>query len=62
MMEVAPTSPVIEKIISAQAKNLDTPTSLSIIKEWVALSEEGSRGGQAGELSRAIDTLLGLAL
>jgi L-cysteine:1D-myo-inositol 2-amino-2-deoxy-alpha-D-glucopyranoside ligase len=62
MMEVAPTAPVIEKIISAQANNLDTPSSLVSLKEWVVLSENGSHGGQAGELSRAIDALLGLAL
>lgn len=62
MMEVAPTAPAIEKIISAQASNLDTPSSLACLKEWVVLSENGSNGGQAGELSRAIDALLGLAL
>lgn len=62
MMEVAPTATVIEKIISAQANNLDTPKSLASLKEWVVLSENGFHGGQAGELSRAIDALLGLAL
>jgi L-cysteine:1D-myo-inositol 2-amino-2-deoxy-alpha-D-glucopyranoside ligase len=62
MMEVAPTAPVISEIISAQAKNLDTPTSLSSIKRWIEVSESGSDGGEAGELSRAIDALLGLAL
>ncbi len=62
MMEVAPTARVIEKVISSQANNLDTPSSLASLKEWVVLSENGSQGGQAGELSRAIDALLGLAL
>jgi L-cysteine:1D-myo-inositol 2-amino-2-deoxy-alpha-D-glucopyranoside ligase len=62
MMEVAPTAPVIEKVILSQANNLDTPSSLANLKEWVVLSENGSHGGQAGELSRAIDALLGLAL
>jgi L-cysteine:1D-myo-inositol 2-amino-2-deoxy-alpha-D-glucopyranoside ligase len=62
MMEAAPTDVVIESIISAQADNLDTPKSLQLIKEWVHASESGSEGGAPGELSRAIDAILGLAL
>lgn len=62
MMDVAPTDNVINGIISAQSNNLDTPTSLALLKKWVAKCEAGESGGQAGELSRAIDTLLGLAL
>lgn len=62
MMESAPTDPVIEGIISAQSTNLDTPHSLKIIKKWIEESEAGSEGGSAGELSRALDSLLGLSL
>jgi L-cysteine:1D-myo-inositol 2-amino-2-deoxy-alpha-D-glucopyranoside ligase len=62
MMETAPTDGVIESIISAQAENLDTPKSLQLIKEWVIASEAGSEGGTPGELSRALDAILGLAL
>jgi L-cysteine:1D-myo-inositol 2-amino-2-deoxy-alpha-D-glucopyranoside ligase len=62
MMETAPTDNVIEKILAAQSNNLNTPQSLQEIKNWVIASENGSSGGSPGELSRAIDTLLGLAL
>ena len=62
MMETAPTENVITEIISAQADNLDTVRSLIAIKQWVLDSESGSVGGSPGELSRAIDTILGLAL
>lgn len=62
MMETAPTDSVINAVIEAQANNLDTPTSLAAIKEWIELSEKGSIGGAPGELSRALDTLLGLSL
>lgn len=62
MLEVAPTSPVIESVIRSQADNLNTPQSLTAIKEWILRTEEGSTRGEAGELSRALDSLLGLAL
>jgi L-cysteine:1D-myo-inositol 2-amino-2-deoxy-alpha-D-glucopyranoside ligase len=62
MMETAPTDEVITSVITAQANNLDTPKSLEHIKEWVILSEAGSQGGAPGELSRALDSILGLAL
>jgi L-cysteine:1D-myo-inositol 2-amino-2-deoxy-alpha-D-glucopyranoside ligase len=62
MMEVAPTDKVIEEIIAAQADNLDTAKSLAILKAWINESESGSSGGTAGELSRAIDAILGLAI
>jgi L-cysteine:1D-myo-inositol 2-amino-2-deoxy-alpha-D-glucopyranoside ligase len=62
MMEVAPTDEVIEGIIAAQANNLDTTKSLAILKAWINESESGSSGGTAGELSRAIDAILGLAI
>jgi L-cysteine:1D-myo-inositol 2-amino-2-deoxy-alpha-D-glucopyranoside ligase len=62
MMESAPTDPVISEIITAQSDNLDTPRALAAIKKWVEDSEQGSSGGHPGELSRAIDTLLGIAL
>ena len=62
MMESAPTDDVIKEIISAQADNLDTPRALTAIKKWVIESENSSSGGSPGELSRALDTLLGIAL
>lgn len=62
MMECAPTNEVIEEIISSQADNLDTVRALSVIKKWVVNCEAGRTGGSAGELSRALDSLLGLAI
>ena len=62
MMEAAPTDVVIKEVIDAQADNLDTPRSLRALKEWIELSETGSHGGKPGELSRAIDSLLGLSI
>jgi len=61
-MEVAPTIPVIDKIIAALANNLDTPEILEVIGQWMSDTETGSVGGEAGELGRALDCLLGLAL
>lgn len=62
MMETAPTDSVIEKVIQSQSNNLDTTQSLKEIKSWVSASEAGSQGGTPGELSRALDSILGLAL
>lgn len=62
MMEVAPTSAVVTEIARAQSDNLDTPAALAALKLWIVASENQSQGGQAGELSRAIDAILGLAL
>jgi L-cysteine:1D-myo-inositol 2-amino-2-deoxy-alpha-D-glucopyranoside ligase len=62
MMEVAPTQAVISEVTFALSQNLDTPKALESIKIWIKECEAGSRGGEAGELSRALDALLGLTL
>ena len=62
MMEVAPTSSVVKEVIEAQADNLDTARALNALKKWIVVCESGATGGQAGELSRAMDAILGLAL
>jgi len=61
-IQVAPTSPVIEIIISALADDLDTPSVVSALSTWVDSTESGGNGGEAGELARALDLYLGLAL
>jgi L-cysteine:1D-myo-inositol 2-amino-2-deoxy-alpha-D-glucopyranoside ligase len=61
-MEVAPTDGVIRAIIACLANNLDTSGVLRTIESWMDETESGATGGAAGELSRALDTLLGLAL
>lgn len=60
--EVAPTDEVIEAIISSLADNLDTPAVLEALRKWSAQTIDGATGGSAGELSRAIDALIGIAL
>jgi L-cysteine:1D-myo-inositol 2-amino-2-deoxy-alpha-D-glucopyranoside ligase len=61
-VDVAPTFVLIQSICDLLSHNLDTPAILVSIREWIASTESGSTGGEAGELSRALDTLLGLAL
>jgi L-cysteine:1D-myo-inositol 2-amino-2-deoxy-alpha-D-glucopyranoside ligase len=61
-VDVAPTDEVIATIISALGDNLDTVKVQTIIRSWMRETNDGKSGGHAGELSRALDTLLGLAL
>jgi L-cysteine:1D-myo-inositol 2-amino-2-deoxy-alpha-D-glucopyranoside ligase len=61
-VDVAPTSEVIQSICESLSQNLDTPKIIRLIRSWMVETESGSIGGEAGELSRALDTLLGLAL
>jgi tryptophanyl-tRNA synthetase len=61
-MEVAPTDQVITAIISALSQDIDTPTALKALKIWIAATNKGETGGHPGELSRAIDALLGIAI
>ena len=60
--EVAPTSPVISEMVSALADNLNTPKVIQIIETWCDCTIGGETGGSAGEMSRALDTYLGIAL
>jgi L-cysteine:1D-myo-inositol 2-amino-2-deoxy-alpha-D-glucopyranoside ligase len=59
--EVAPTHEVVQNLIAALSSDLDTPRAIEILDLWCDETEKGSTGGSAGELSRAIDLLLGLA-
>ena len=61
-MEVAPTDSVIQEVIEALSQNLDSPRAIAAIKSWMDKTESGVTGGVAGELSRAVDTLLGITL
>jgi len=59
--EVAPTSDLVVEIIAALANDLDTPTAVARILEWVESTQSGLTGGSTGEISRALDSALGLA-
>lgn len=61
-VDVAETSSVISGIIYKLSENLDTCGALQLVKEWITKTEKGESGGEAGELSRALDTILGIAL
>lgn len=61
-MEVAPTDGVIKEIISALSQDIDTPRALRALQLWVKETNKGVVGGKPGELSRAIDALLGIAI
>ena len=61
---VAPTTTVITTIIDSLANNLNTPKALNALLSWSKETVEGVSSTQAGagELSRTLDALLGLAL
>ena len=59
--EVAPTAEVVAHIMTALSQNLDTPLAISSLLAWVEQTEAGVTGGSTGELSRALDSALGLA-
>ena len=61
-MEVAPTDGVIEEIIAALSDDIDTPRALKALQGWITETSDGATGGKPGELSRAIDALLGIAI
>jgi L-cysteine:1D-myo-inositol 2-amino-2-deoxy-alpha-D-glucopyranoside ligase len=60
--EVAEADPLIRSIINDLANNLDTPTALSRLLQWANSSISNPQVNQSGLVSRAIDSLLGLAL
>ncbi len=61
---VASTDAVSSSIITSISNNLDTPRALQALEEWAHVNvapgvDEAQRG--AGDLSRLLDSLLGLA-
>lgn len=60
--EVAPTKETVALIIASMADNLDTVRAIKVIDDWITATEAGQTGGSTGELSRAIDTFLGIAI
>ena len=60
--EVAPTKECVALIIASLADNLDTVRAIKAIDTWIEQTESGLVGGSSGELSRSIDTFLGIAI
>ncbi len=62
--EAPPADEVVERIRAAVADNLDTPTALREVDDWVGEALRGEPGdpGAPGILGRALDALLGVRL
>lgn len=60
--EVAPTQECIALMIASLADNLDTVRAIKAIDIWIEQTESGLTGGSTGELNRALDTFLGIAI
>lgn len=62
--EVVPVRETLMKIASAISNNLDTPSALKILLNWAKLSLQDGKSvtltNEAGEMSRGLDSLLGL--
>ena len=60
--EVADSSGLIQGLIFDISNNLDTPSALKRLLDWSIKSDNNGNVNQSGLVSRAIDSLLGLAL
>ena len=60
--EVAPTFEVVQEIVNAISDDLNTPKVFDLLNTWSLKTEEGEVGGSPGEISRALDTYLGITL
>ena len=58
----APTDQLFDSIVLALSDDLDTPLVLSLLNSWSAATLAGSAGGNAHDLRRVLDSLLGLKL
>ena len=60
--EVADADQLLKDLIFDISNNLDTPTALKRLVLWAKKSQKDATYNQSGQVSRAIDSLLGLAL
>ena len=60
--EVADAEQLLKDLIFDLSNNLDTPTALNRLVLWAKKSQKDAAYNQSGQVSRAIDSLLGLAL
>jgi L-cysteine:1D-myo-inositol 2-amino-2-deoxy-alpha-D-glucopyranoside ligase len=60
--EVADTKNLIDDLIEALSNDLDTPKCIHLLDSWCEETLKGGIGGNPGELSRFLDSALGLAV
>ena len=60
--EVADAEQLLKDLIFDLSNNLDTPSALNRLVLWAKKSQKDAAYNQSGQVSRAIDSLLGLAL
>lgn len=60
--EVAPTHDVVSKIRDSISDDLNVECAIASVLDWCSQTELGAKGGSGGELSRALDLYLGIAL
>jgi L-cysteine:1D-myo-inositol 2-amino-2-deoxy-alpha-D-glucopyranoside ligase len=60
--EVSDSAELISGLILDISNNLDTPSALKRLLDWSIKSDNNGDVNQSGLVSRAIDSLLGLAL
>ena len=60
--EVADADQLLKDLIFDISNNLDTPSALNRLVLWAKKSQKDAAYNQSGQVSRAIDSLLGLAL
>jgi L-cysteine:1D-myo-inositol 2-amino-2-deoxy-alpha-D-glucopyranoside ligase len=60
--ECAPTDRVIQAMVDALSDNLDTERVFKTLNGWIEQNRANITGGNSGELARALDSLLGIAI
>jgi L-cysteine:1D-myo-inositol 2-amino-2-deoxy-alpha-D-glucopyranoside ligase len=58
--QVAPTNELIQSIVGLLADDLNTSQLIDSINLWVASTQSGGAGGNAQDLTNALDALLGI--
>jgi L-cysteine:1D-myo-inositol 2-amino-2-deoxy-alpha-D-glucopyranoside ligase len=62
LTQIAPTEELIQAVLDSLANDLDTPSALTAIKNWIGQTHSGGSGGDVKKLITALDALLGLKL
>jgi L-cysteine:1D-myo-inositol 2-amino-2-deoxy-alpha-D-glucopyranoside ligase len=60
--ECAETTKLIQSILDSLSDDLNTPAIFVALEQWCIATENGEVGGSPGELTRALDTYLGIVI